>query len=251
MIELTQGGTACLQQAVSGTGTFTGVSMGYAKLTVTQSGHVIVFRARHMGTAGNSLQVVFTDPGADLPACKAVFVQATGVLTVNLKKVSGSITATMAEIASAVNALKCEIVAGVTTNGTAAALTATSLAGGIEPTQVSGSFFKMAPPANQAGGLFYFENDVPVCVTGVYARFNSATNPFTATVSIVNVDPALNIITGEDIVVMQQVLTAAPFHIALTDARIVLMPWQAIKIAGASDGVARCTARMEAPTSFM
>lgn len=244
MLDLGLGSTVCLQHKLSGTGVFNGSTLGYAKYTYSSGGASFVVRSRALGTEGNaySIQLVNVGTGREVTTTTAKLEGV--VLKVYLKRTTSAITATATEVVNAINALPSgnKFIAALVTAATIpAALAATPLTGGLDATGTAG-LYKFTPAANTAGGLFYFDQKTPWFIRGFAGSFSGVITP---TVSIVNVDDGLNVVSGESIVVYSQSLAGSPYDFTYASIELPLLPGQALLVSAAAQGVVRVYARPE------
>jgi hypothetical protein len=146
-------------------------------------------------------------------------------------------------------------VAGGTDVVSAAA--AANLTGGLNP--VAGpdgsTRFTWTYTTNTSGGLFYFENTDDLIVRELEALFTVGVGgSHTVTFSKVNLNSALEVISGESIpcFVWESLTTARP-DIAENDVRIILHPFQALMVttSTALTGLVRVGVRREAHFPYL
>lgn len=249
--------TITLQHKMTGSGTFTGASLGYAKYTYTNGGASMTVRAKELGTEGNAIRFQLINPGTLTPATRVTtYDKTTTTAYITLKHDGSSVTGTVAEVAAAINAYRgtanegLPMVAAVTTGGVAAALALTTLSGGLNPsTETSG--FPQLTAASGGGGLFYFEQNRPWYLRALSGRFEAGAD-VAVRAAIVNVDKALNwSYKNEDIRVYSATLTAAggyEFTVS-NDVLGLLMPNQALVVVANVQGTVRVSARVESTRS--
>ncbi len=200
LIDLNQPGVVCVQQKVSGAGTFDAATpVGWGVLAYTSGGVVGRFRARERGVAGNACTIRLVDPGVALATSR---MQVNGsAVTVFLKRSNVAITATALEVSTLLagyddaskassGRVKSPILFGVTTDAVMTALSVTPLAGGIDAVFDAG-IFKTAQTIDLNGGMINFNS--PEAIEIVQVEGSAAITK----VEIANVDDGFNVITGE------------------------------------------------------
>lgn len=248
MIDLSESGPVCVQQKTQGTGVFNGTMVGWATAAYAAGAGVAKFRARVIGTKGNSYKVRMINPGK-ATAATTVSVQGTTV-TVTLKHNGSAITATLVEVSAALRAFrgqvsldasadnrngtildKSPVLLGVTTNDTAQALALTSLAGGVDGVQ-EGPFVRYDLGNNVSGGMFHFaaaeameihQVEGSAAITGL---------------KLANVDDALQEVSGES-ADYTGLLSSGIYE----GPPLLLAPKQALLVTMATQGVVRVFAR--------
>jgi|GEM_PF-4674066 len=249
MYTLSNGTTFLVQQltaATPGTSMFDGSDYGRASLALFGGGAAngrLWFRAKRYGAATNSLFVALINPGGNYPATTVTLNGA--ILEVRLRCVSGAITATAKNVADAVNAISTyafPIVADYdrSTGGDAlvSAVSSTALTGGVNPRiEAASQQFKWDLPINVNGGFFYFEQDVPVVIRQMGARFPTIAAPTLFQIWQVNLTPGLGLYE-EAVPVFQRTLDVGDAdNIGFSDARIPLLPYQALYVECALPGI--------------
>lgn len=249
-----------VQQSVTGTGQFNGANYGRAlgrfPASATLGMNTVVrVAARLHGTDANAYTVSFVDPGID--TANTVATQLGSAITVTLRRQSGVIAATSQNVAEAINRAGLPISASYegNGNGAVAAQAATPIINVKSGADSSlrgpnADQFIWSLPSNTDGGLFYFENDQQILIHQFEALFNVPSGgPYTVTVSRVNLDSNLEVISGESIPVFvwEHLSTARP-DVAFSDVGIIVHPFQALSVAttGALTGVVRFDVRKTA-----
>lgn len=242
-METNTGGTECLQHNIPDTGTFTGEQLGYATLAVTNSGSTVNFCSLLPGTIGNGFTVSLVDPRpVPCPVTTARMTSETD-LQVMLKTNAGgtSITATAADVAAAVRAIRkrCPIVAATSDTGVMAAASTTNLAGGVDPD--TGPILSFTGTGGPNGGLFYFDQYLGLRVMQIEGVFSGSG---TVAVNIVQVDSALNVVSGTAVTIYKAALSAL-HDFCLTDKNIVVLPGMALQVVAPLQGLVRVYFRRE------
>lgn len=261
--------TVCVQQIISGAGTFNGSPVGYARYAYSAAAALTV-RCRHWGTWGNNLKFEMIKPASDLGACVVRFDPGRLTLSVLLKTAAGVITATAQNVVDAINAFRIggvgpangdvgattfpnvgskPFAAGVVTAGTVAALAATSFTGGLDPDTDVAGVWRFTPAAAVNGGMFFFDQKRPVMISSITGRLSASGVSVVA--KIVNVTRALTAITNEDVAVWEPSATVDSYF-AFEDMKTPVMPGQALIVTcGAANGMVRVTARPESARSYL
>lgn len=230
-----------VQQKITGTGTFDGTEYGRARRTVDPgvgANGIISYASKLLGTVGNALTVQYVDVGAGLTQASTVVTQVGPAIKVILRRSSGAILATATEVAAAVNAAVTNldpayaIRARVTGSG-ASVVTATSalsFTGGADPVIDRNQFF-WSMPVNTNGGLFQFENEVPIWVLGVSGNFNVVYNgEVTVNVDRVRLQDDF-VLQGESYSFFKYpCLTPNDGRISYTDVKQLVLPGQAMRV---------------------
>lgn len=249
-----------VQQSVTGAGQFTGVDYGRALgrfpvSAASGTNSVVRVAARLYGTDANAYTVSFVDPGVD--TANTVATQLGSAITVTLRRQSGAIVATAQNVAEAINRARLPISASYEGNGngvvaTQGATHINNISNGADSALrgPNADQFIWSIPSSTDGGLFYFENDQQILVHQFEALFNVASGgPYTVTVSRVNLDSNLEVISGESIPVFvwEQLTTSRP-DVAFSDVGIILHPFQAltVTVTGGLTGVVRFDVRKTA-----
>lgn len=257
MYLLSNGSTFLVQQAmavVPGTSVFNGTEYGRASLAVPggAANQSLWFRAKRYGASANSIMVALVNPGGTLATTTATL---TGTLVeVRLRTTAGVVQATAAEVAAAVNAVALygfPVVAdydrSTLGNGVVSAAAGVLLTGGVNP-RVEGqqSQFKWDLPLNQNGGLFYFEQEVPIVIRQMGADFPTIAGPTPFKIWIVNMTPGLGFYTAEKVPLFERVLDAGGLgDIGFSDGRSPLLPNQALRVECALPGIVTFHLRMD------
>ena len=227
-------GVYCIQQTISGTGEFNGTRYGYAVYSYSSGGVAFDVRCPYLGTDGNDIKFQMVVPTGIKLTTTAEYDREMRTLRVFLKGTSAGITATAAEVVAAINGMERPVLyAGVVTGGTIpGGLSPTLLAGGADP-DLSASYGlpKLVVPTNGDGGLFVFDQTRPWKVLSVGGQFGAAG---TYRVDIVNVDKALNVISGLALNLMEQADSTSPYQLRSSRLDIPIMPGQAVLVS--SDG---------------
>jgi hypothetical protein len=260
MIDLSCGSTICLQQTLS-TGADGTTPTGYARYSYATGSPRFAVRWRQFGAAGNAQKVQLVDTGAGTVVGKtyASYDPTAKTLVVFLRRTAGALAATASEVCAVVNALKDRdgqpygYTADASVDGVVAAVAATALAGGLDPVDVGGGLYKWS---TTSGGVFYFDQKTPWIIRTIEGRFPSAASGFKVDVRIANVDKALNVVSGEDILIYSNTNTNAsgPYgEVVIAGIETPVLPGQAITVTTtpALPGVLRCNARPEAARSYL
>lgn len=253
-VDIDLGSSTCIQQVISGTGNFLSTlparHLGRAYLSHGSSTAELRFRARRLGADGNSIQIRLVDTGTTQTT--TLVNQVGQVVSVTLRNSGSAITATASEVADAINnwqnplnpSLGAPLVAWAAGSGVVTALSATSLAGGLDPTIV-GSQLKFTGATNANGGVFYFEQTEPLIIRQVEAKFTIPSGSGTVTFKIANLTPGLEIISAESISVTSAAVSNTVTEASFGDVGYILLPLQAFIVDAAYPGTARVYGRRE------
>lgn len=237
-MDLNSGGIQCIQHTIGGTGTFTGVSLGYARASLTNGGTTIYFRSRLAGTAGNSLKVQLVDPRpSPCPSTYAVMVDENTLNVFLATNADGSsITGTSASVVAAIHAIRkrCPIAAKQTGSGVMAASSLTSFAGGLDSSDVGG-VATTSVATTVCGGLFFFDQYLALRVLQIEGKMSGAGN---VRVNLVSIDEALRPVTDSEVTIYEAAL-GTNHDFFLPNQSIVLMPSQAIQVIANLQGYVR------------
>lgn len=215
-------------------GTFTGVELGRASLTLGAGSSSLVLKSPELGAAGNGLAIRISQP--IVAGTLGVAVQESNIVVVPAFDGS-AITSTAAQIAAAINdhaRLKGRLVA-YTPTGSGAGLIAAGagvLAGGSDP--ASGSYTRRYT-SGVAAGLLYFDQKQAVEVLSIEGVFGASV---AYTVKLVKFDLCWDS-GAEDL----QIMGATAASMFQTFTNLVIPPGRAIKIAAPSTGFVRAVVR--------
>jgi hypothetical protein len=228
-------------QVVSGTGVFDGTFQGKAFVQIGSGSSGIFVIAKNYGSLQNSITVQLLDTGPGTTTALSVS-QVGEAIVVTLGRNPGGITSTAAQVAAAINAFSMNppgfaqpVRSTLTGSGTGivSAVGATALAGGLDPVvDPSGRLFEWDWTVNTHGGLFYFENDDTIFIRNLQALFPSMSGTNHIQFRLINLDEGLSPISGTDIPFFETDLSpgAQTDSIGVTDVRIPVLPFQAVKV---------------------
>jgi hypothetical protein len=234
-----------VQQQVSGTGLFNGSEYGRARATLDPSlgaNSIVYVASKLFGTASNAISVQLVDAGSGVAVVATTITQTGAIIKVNLRRTTGAVTATSQEVSDAINtfttysspgyALGAR--AGGTGLGVVAAVAATPLTGGLNPTQYDGNQYLWTVTTNTSGGLFHFEHEEPLYVLGFRAWFTSfpGSGPYTLTVNQVRLDKDFTKIAAETVPVsiFDQLSPTKPDFAFSGRGDLILYPKQALTV---------------------
>jgi len=228
-----------VQYTVSGAGgRFNGAEYGRARLELNTGTPAIVLRvaAKHYGTDANNITLRLVDTGGVLPQTRVV--QSGAAITVFLRRSALALLATAQEVAEAINAftaytspafaIRARAVEPLSTTPIPA-VAATHLAGGVDPTMVAGCQYLWDLPSNAKAGLVDFEQTNPVWVTGFSSKFSVPSGTHSVTISRSRVMDDFSVVDTEKVPLFTYAgLTATTPDIAISDARLLLLPGQSL-----------------------
>lgn len=252
-LDLDASSSIILQHTVTSAGTFTGVELGRASYSAGAGASQVIFRAKKLGAdfngykvrlidpgVNNAAEVVRFDPAIPNPAELTSYTPDANRLDVVLASSGGSITSTAASVAAAVQAYSRSPVTaayGSTGTGTVSAV-ANVLAGGVDPTVVRGTQFKLS--STVSGGLFFFGQSGNIRIR----QFEAALNASVAwTLDVVNLDEGYNEISAETVRIVHG--TGSSVFLTCNDLDVILGPLRALKFQAATYGVARAVAHKD------
>jgi hypothetical protein len=232
------GGIYYQQQTVSGTGSWTGVPVGYAGYTYAAGGASFRILFPDQGTDGNAYTFQMIAPiNAEVVKTYAQVDVGMKACRVFLKGTPGVITATSDEVVAAINLValgaigknRVQFGASLITSAVIpAALAPVNLSGGLDPNlDLSLSSPRFTAPLNANGGLFHFGQSRPWRILGVGGEITGNSK---ITVQVVNVDRALVLTDAFGAVITEQNLTVAPRRLLSSNLNFPLLPGQAVKI---------------------
>lgn len=236
-METNTGGIECIQQVISGSGTFTGDAVGYAGAEITNGGATVLFLARDVGEVGNDLKVRLVDPRptANPSTVARMIDEGTLQITLATNAAGTAITASGQSVSDAVYAIRkhCPIRAFSTDSDPMAGTSLVPLAGGFDPIRL----FDGPPSFETAddGGLFYFDQYLAQRVVQVEGVFSGAG---TVSVKLVQVAPVLKAKDDTAITVYSAALSANNDFI-LPRLDVVLLPNMAIQVVCDLQGTVR------------
>ena len=239
-----------LQHTVTSAGSFTGVEQGRAAYASGSGTSQLIFRAKKLGADYNGYKVRLIDPGRDNaseivqfdpgipnPSELTSYSPDANRLDVILASSGGSITSTATSVAAAVQAYtRSPITATVGSTGAGVVVPAAFvLAGGVDPTVVRNTQFKLT---STAGGLFFFGQSGNILIR----QFEAVLSTSGAwTLHVVNLNEGYSEISSESV----QVAGATDRDVFLPNLNLVLSPLRALKFETARYGVARVVAHKE------
>jgi hypothetical protein len=233
MYPIDEGSVFLVEHNCQGTGVFNGTDFGRAKLTLGAGASSVRMCAFKYGTDANSLSVEFVNVGAGVtqPTTKVEF--SSSIMSILLRRNAGAILATADEVAGVINQYFREKNGPITatSGGTGVVVPALgALSGGINPTKGPGGTIFTYERVNLNGGLFLFENKVPVIIRGFEAKL-AASGPCTISFERVNLNENQEEIAGTGIpfFVWDDIDVTKP-DISVNDIREVLHPFQAVRV---------------------
>lgn len=223
--------------------TFTGVEYGRSNAPLGN----ITFKAKKLGSKYNNYSITVAALGANSymlfikdPSGNNVFVP---------KRVSGVTNAT--EFASKINSTEfrdflCFVyvnVAGPIPVGS------TVLVGGVD--YINFKNIRFTYSAISDGGLFIFDNSVEnLVVTQIEGAFDTVPTLTEVYVNLVSLDESLSVIPDEQSIFYCTKLDATHKSFVLTDCKIQVAPFRAIKVTFPYSGSIRLTARRESTVPY-
>ena len=257
MYAIDLGSVILVEQNCIGTGVFDGTDFGKAKLTLGVGISQVRISAFKYGTDANNLLVEFVDGGAGTTRNETVVDLSGSIYSVHLRRNPGAILATATEVALAINKAFREqnypIVAIAAGSGVVVPVIPTPLTGGINPVINEGETIYTYDRTNLNGGLFTFENKVPLIVRQFEAKFQ-ASGLATVKFSRINLNSALEPIPSTEVpfFVWDDIDVTKP-DISTSDVRVILHPYQAIKVSclPAFSGLVRIDVRKEANFPYL
>lgn len=229
-----------VQQRVSGTGQFTGVEYGRARVTLSKADPNAVVRAaaRLYGTLANNLTLELVDRGVGNVISATRVEQVGSNIRVILRRgSSGSPLATSAEVAAALNSYDAYnstplgAVAGGDGTGLVVGASAVALTGGVNPSPLGALGFSWVVPANSHAGLFHFEQERPVLVRQLEFKFTIASGTHWVKVERGPLNEAFEFVSADavPVVVYESLTTGAP-DLTIADAPLLLPPRWGLRV---------------------
>lgn len=215
-------------------GTFTGVELGRASLTLGAGSSTLVFKAVELGAPSNAWTVRVVQPR--VPGPLGVIVRENSI-TIAPAFDGSAITSTAAQVAAQINALERlrGFICAHTPTGSGAGLVAPNsgtLSGGADP--ALGSYTRRYT-SGTAGGLLYFDQKQPIELFSIEGAFGASV---AYTVKLVKFDQCWDS-GAEDL----QIMGATAASMFQTFTNLVIPPGRAIKIVAPSTGFVRAVVR--------
>lgn len=245
-------GSYLVQQRVTGTGVYSALEFGRAKVTLPNGdpNAVVYVAAKAYGLGANALTISLVDLGAGITYPTTTVTQVGGVVTVTLQRDSiGGLQARAVDVADAINAflafgtpLRARF--GGTGLGIVAALAPLAFTGGLDPVlgpAYAGALtnvFKWTRD-NLDAGFFFFEQETDLILRQLEFNFTGVGASLSLTVSRVNLDAGLEPIATEKVPFFEGTITPSAPDLAVSDVRVLLHPFQAVLVECAAAGVAR------------
>lgn len=226
-----------VSQRVSGTGRFNGSDHGRARSTVANvdPNAVVRLAARRYGVEANALTVEFVDRGVGNAVAATRVERAGSALRVVLRRgTGGAPLATAAEVAAAINGFAPETgnpvgaAYGGDGTGVVSAAAPQPFAGGAAPATDRIYSYRWAP-ANTDLGFFHVEQESPVLVRQLQARFTVPSGTRRLIVSRVPVNRAFEADLAEAVPLLDYAgLTTAAPDLTVSDVNWILPPGWAL-----------------------
>lgn len=239
--EIDTSATTMVQQA--STALFDGLTeVGRAALSHGIGAARVTVRAKKLGAPGNDLSLAIVDAGR--PVSRTLVREVGNTVAVVPRRDASAILATSDEVAAAINAARLKVVAHGAGSGVVTPLAESALAGGIDPHVIAGCQYKFEQYAGLEAGLFYFDQQYAQNVTQIEGTF-SITSETTLTVQLVNLSEGLEPLPAEAASIYRATLSPSVSSFVITDARILLLPYRAVRVLCAAPGNVRVHARRE------